>query len=159
MDDTSNAKEKFGGWDNNCSLQAAKLATKMRYDAIEKSQDLALETVFSSAEKIDFIHQAKQSGYFIRLFFVCTNSPEINAARVAKRMIQGGHEVPLNKIISRYAKSIANAKIATPIIDRLYLYDNSPTDQPPRLLSRFTDGKLSKNYQTNSDAVWANGFV
>jgi len=48
------------------------------------------------------------AGYFVRLFFVGTDDPSINAKRVAMRVIEGGHDVPIGKIISRYAKSLAN---------------------------------------------------
>ncbi len=72
------------------------------------------------------------AGFFIRLFFVSTASPTINAERVANRVLNGGHDVPIPKIISRYDKSIANCKLLAPIVDRLYVYDNSVEDVDAR---------------------------
>lgn len=153
------AQEDFGDWNNRDSIiNAAQKATRLRYEAVEQGKSLAFETVFSSAEKLDFIHLAKKKGYFIRLFFVCTESPTINAARIAQRVIQGGHEVPISKIISRYGKSIINAYQAVKMVDRLYLYDNSIDDVAPRLIARFQDGRLVRRY-VDSVPMWSQDFM
>jgi len=80
------------------------------------------------------------------LFFVCTSSPVINAARVASRVMKGGHDVPIHKIISRYNKSIINCKLVSKIVDRVYVYDNSIDGRQAELLYRMVDGKLFKQY-------------
>ncbi|MBR1415231.1 MAG: AAA family ATPase, partial [Prevotella sp.] len=64
----------------------------------------------------------------------------------AQRVMKGGHDVPITKIISRYFKSIANCKVASQLADRTYLYDNSVDGQEAQLLFRFVDGKLFKQY-------------
>lgn len=66
--------------------------------------------------------------------------------RITKRVLDGGHEVPITKIISRYYKSILNASKAICFVDRAYVYDNSVENQKPRLLYRTTDGMLAKRY-------------
>ena len=101
-----------------------------------------------------FIRRAKQAGFFIRLFFVCTESPMINAARIAGRVMKGGHDVPIAKIISRYQKSIINCKVAASIADRVYIYDNSVDGQEARILFRFADGTIIKRY-TDVIPMWA----
>ena len=100
----------------------------------------------SATDKVDYILRAKEAGFFIRLFFVSTESPTINAKRVAQRVLDGGHDVPIPKIISRYDKSIANCKIISAIVDRLYVYDNSIEDAEARLLFRLGNGELVKRY-------------
>jgi predicted ABC-type ATPase len=84
--------------------------------------------VFSAPDKPAFVRQARAAGYFVRLFFVGTDAPTINAARVALRVLDGGHDVPITKIVSRYFRSIASCADVAPEIDRLYLYDNSVDD-------------------------------
>lgn len=91
--------------------------------------------------------KTKDAGFFIRLFFVCTEAPEINVRRVARRYLEGGHEEPISKVVSRYYKSLMNLHCAAPIVDRLYVYDNSIEDQAPRLLFRISGGKLAKLYE------------
>ncbi len=149
------AQEEFGGWnDPNAVLKAAKRATEMRYECLEQQKDFVFETVFSSDEKLDFVRKAKAAGFFIRLFFVCTENPSINAKRIAQRVMDGGHEVPISKIISRYYKSLANAAQAIELVDRAYIYDNSVENALPQLLFRTVDGEVYKQY-TEDVPEWA----
>ena len=67
--------------------------------------------------------------------------------------MEGGHDVPIPKIISRYEKSIANCCIAATIADRAYLYDNSVDGAEAQLLFRVNDGKTIKMYNDVND--WA----
>ena len=66
--------------------------------------------------------------------------------RIARRFIRGGHEVPIGKIVSRFARSMANSIAAARIADRAYFYDNTPEDRPARLIFRCTEGKVEKRY-------------
>lgn len=153
------AQERFGDWNSAEAVrQAAVYCADWRERCLVDRQSMIFETVFSADDKLDFIRRAKQAGFFIRLFFVCTESPMINAARIAGRVMKGGHEVPISKIISRYQKSIINCKVATSIADRVYLYDNSVDGQEARILYRFADGKIIKRY-TDSIPLWAQGLM
>ncbi len=94
------AQETFGDWNSPTAiLKAAQVATEERYRCLAEKKDFVFETVLSSEEKLQFLKKAHESGFFIRLFFVCTNSPEINVMRITKRVLDGGHEVPITKII------------------------------------------------------------
>ncbi|MBR4728843.1 MAG: zeta toxin family protein [Prevotella sp.] len=141
------AQEMFGDWNSyEAVIKAAEYATKLRYECLEQKRDFVFETVFSSAEKLEFLHKAKDAGFFIRLFYVCTSDPAINVARITQRYLNGGHEVPISKVISRYYKSLVNAEEAISFVDRAYVYDNSIDNQLPCLLYRTTEGKLFKQY-------------
>ena len=141
------AQEQFGDWNSpSAVLKAAELATQMRYDCLRQKKDFVFETVFSSEEKVKFVEQAKSEGFFIRIFFVCTENPEINVKRITRRYLNGGHEVPISKIVSRYYKSLLNIGKVIPLVDRVYVYDNSVEDQMPKLLYRTVDGQLFKKY-------------
>lgn len=145
------AKETFGDWNSSGAvLKAAQFATRQRYECLERKENFVFETVFSSDEKIEFLRKAKAAGYFIRLFYVCTESPLVNVNRVAVRYVNGGHEVPISKILSRYYLSLANLKVAFDIADRVYLYDNSIDNAQPRLVIRTSDGKIAKR---NSEEI------
>lgn len=153
------AQKTFGDWNSpDAVLKAAKLATDMRYKCLDERKNFVFETVFSSDEKIEFIRKAKEAEFFIRLFFVCTNDPAINVLRITNRYLNGGHEVPISKIISRYYKSLANAALAFSLVDRAYVYDNSIENELPRLLCRMVDGKMFKKYVDNLPQ-WAADLV
>lgn len=149
------AQEQFGDWNSpEAVLKAARYATDLRYKCLNEKRDFVFETVFSSDEKLEFLRKAHESGFFIRFFFVCTSNPKINVSRITKRYLEGGHEVPISKIISRYFKSLENACEAIEFVDRAYIYDNSVEDHLPQLLFRMTEGKVFKQY-TDDIPEWA----
>lgn len=153
------AQKKFGGWNNDDAIMsAAKYCSELREKCIEEKRSFVFETVFSAQEKIDFVLRAKAAGFFIRLFFIGTTSPIINATRIAKRVIEGGHDVPISKIIARYHKSMINCRLIAGVVDRLYVYDNSIDNQVAKILFRFSGGVLSKQYVENLP-TWANAIL
>ena len=153
------AKDLFGDWNNSESvLKAATYCSDLREQCLKGKKSFVFETVFSAQDKIDFVIRAKQAGFFIRIFFISTSNPAINASRIAKRVMKGGHDVPITKIISRYNKSIQNCKIVAPIIDRLYVYDNSIDDVDARPLFRLSEGVLAKQY-TKIIPDWAQNIL
>jgi len=153
------AQERFGDWNSpEAVMQAAQYCEQQREQCLAKRHSLIFETVLSSEGKVDFIRRAQEAGYFIRIFFVATSHPTINASRIAQRVLEGGHDVPIPKIISRYQKSILNCKRVAAIADRVYVYDNSVDDAEARLLFRMTDGLLFKRY-TDDIPLWAQTII
>ena len=149
------AQDRFGDWNSpEAVLRAARYCEEQREACLRQGQSLIFETVLSTDSKVDFIRRAHEAGYFIRIFFVSTAHPAINAARIAQRVMEGGHDVPISKIISRYQKSILNCKRVAAIADRVYIYDNSVDDAEARLLFRMTDGRPFKRY-TDDIPEWA----
>jgi predicted ABC-type ATPase len=141
------ARDRFGDWNSpGATLEAARWTTARREELLASQKGIAFETVFSTDDKLDFVARAKAAGYFVRVFFIGTSDPRINAARVAGRVMAGGHTVPIEKIISRYGKSMANLAGAIDIADRVYIYDNSIDEVEARLCARTTDGLLRKVY-------------
>lgn len=141
------AQEKFGDWNSTESvLKAAQHCENLREVCLRERRSFVFETVFSAKDKIDFILRAKAAGFFIRLFFIATSSPAINASRIANRVMEGGHDVSISKIISRYQKSIINCSLIAPIVDRLYVYDNSVDNAMAALQYRLSNGVLVKQY-------------
>lgn len=107
------------------NLLAAKYSEKMRHQMIEKGKDFAFETVLSTTRNLELLKLAKEKGYEIVLFYVSTKDPNINVERVAKRVSQGGHDVPKDKIIARYHRAMELFKDVLEVSDVAYVYDNS----------------------------------
>lgn len=142
------AQERFGDWNSETAVkQSIAYCEQLREQCLVQRNSLIFETVLSRDDKVDYIRRAKEAGFFVRLFFVCTESPTINASRIARRVMQGGHDVPISKIISRYNLSIANCVEVARIVDRCYLYDNSAENCDARPLFRTVDGKVYKEYR------------
>ena len=152
------AQERFGDWNSPEAVrQAAEYCADWRERCLAAHKSMIFESVLSAQDKVDFIQRAIKEGFFIRLFFVCTQSPTINAARIAKRVMEGGHDVPIPKVVSRYNKSIVNCRMLSRLVDRAYIYDNSIDDQEAQLLFRFVDGIIIKRY-TDNPPQWAQIF-
>lgn len=153
------AQETFGDWNSHDAvLKAAEYSTQLRYKCLEQGRDFVFETVFSAVEKVEFLQKAHDAGFFIRFFYVCTSDPAINVARITQRYLDGGHEVPISKVVSRYYKSLLNAAKAISFVDRAYVYDNSIDNRLPRLLFRTTNGNLFKSY-TDEIPDWAEKLI
>ena len=107
------------------NLLAAKYAERMRHQIIDRGEDFAFETVLSTPRNLELLKLAKEKGYEIVLFYVSTEDPNINVERVAKRVSQGGHDVPKDKIITRYHRAMDLFKDVLEVADTAYVYDNS----------------------------------
>jgi len=94
-------------------------------EKIQKGQSFVYETVFSDLNKLELARLAKSAGFKLICIAVTTSSPEININRVSKRVSQGGHNVPEEKIIMRYSKSLNNINTLKPLCDKFILLDNS----------------------------------
>lgn len=150
------ARNDFGDWNSpKAVMQAAVRAQELRETCLKERKSMLIETVFSAPDKLDFIQWAIEANFFIRFFFISTDGPQINAARIVRRVMDGGHDVPITKIISRYNRSIANGAVAMTMVDRAYAYDNSVDDQEPRKLFRSKDGEIVKTYASLKGHEWA----
>ena len=62
------------------------------------------------------------------------------------------------KIVSRYYKSIENCKTIAPIVDRLYVYDNSIDGKDAKIQFRLVNGVMGKIY-VESVPEWAQALL
>lgn len=72
--------------------------------------------------------------------------------------MEGGHDVPIRKIVSRYTKSIINCETIARLVDRLYVYDNSVNDRDAQIQFRLSNGKLEKMYVSKLPN-WAKNII
>lgn len=103
---------------------------------MDKRMPFAFETVFSFWEqgkdgrflsKADDIAAMQRAGYFVVLLFVGLTSAELSVLRVQTRKRQGGHDVPLDKLIERFPRTQAAVGHAASVADMTLLFDNSRT--------------------------------
>jgi len=109
-----------------CSdIEAAEEAEAIRESLLASSKDFTFETVLSTERNLLLLEKAKNSGYRIESIFVLTVDAELNIERVKTRVIQGGHDVPADKIRSRYIKSLQMLKRLAAISDSCIVIDNT----------------------------------
>ena len=119
--------------------EIAILADYLRHSLLKTNETFSFETVFSHPDKVSFIEKANKQGYRAYLYFVSTNSPEINMERVKERVLQGGHDVPKSKILKRYKRSLDNLLPAMKLAYRSYIFDNS--GKQAKLLAQVTPAR------------------
>jgi len=123
----------------HCSdMEAAQEAERLREKAVSEKTSFTFETVLSTERNLLLLEKAKKEGFFVRGYFVLTRSEIINVVRVKERAINGGHDVPTEKIISRYHKSLALLPRLAEVCDILHVYDNSE-DVPVRIFKKRKD--------------------
>lgn len=111
---------------NHCSdLEAAVKAEELRETALSERSNFTFETVLSTERNLLLLKKAKEQGYFIKCIYVLTADPMINVMRVKSRFAAGGHDVPQNKILSRYAKALKLIPELIQVCDIFHLYDNT----------------------------------
>lgn len=103
-----------------------------------------LETVFSDpvGDKLHFLKNAAQSGYTVVLCFIGLSGPETSEQRVAMRVSQGGHDVPSEKLISRFPRTLANLQAAIRELPYVLIFDNDDLVTPFRKAAAIERGRL-----------------
>jgi predicted ABC-type ATPase len=128
---------ELAGSDLERAVQAQVIADERRAACIAEKRSFSFETVMSHPSKVEILHLARDAGFFIRLFFVGIDDPRTNIERVALRVAQGGHDVPTDRIIPRWHRSMALLHDAIRASDEAYVFDNSASglvESAPRLV-------------------------
>lgn len=108
------------------AIQAGKLMLERIEILLSQKVNFAIETTLATRSYLNLINKAKAIGYEVQLIFFWLNSPEMAHQRVAKRISEGGHNIPKDVITRRYWLGIKNLfTIFIPIVDYWALYDNS----------------------------------
>jgi predicted ABC-type ATPase len=119
-------------------------AEDLRRGLLEARLSFCTETVFSdpARAKLRFLEDARARGFATSLIFIGLESPALSIARVMQRVRQGGHDVPHEKLLARYPRTLANLRTAIPIADEAFVFDNSSSDTPYRIVAVYAGGQL-----------------
>ena len=75
------------------------------------------------------------------LCFIGISSPEVSEERVAMRVSQGGHDVPTEKLIARFPRTLVNFKAALHDLPHVFVFDNDDLRTPFRQVAVFEQGR------------------
>ncbi|MDB6007175.1 MAG: hypothetical protein JWR15_4162 [Prosthecobacter sp.] len=120
---------------------ASVAADFLRQKLLEKRVSFSFETVMSSPDKVALLQQAQRRGCRTYLYYIATDDPSINVARVKARVSLGGHDVPETKITQRYQRSLDLLMEAVKFTNRAYLFDNSRHGGERLWVAEITDGR------------------
>ena len=123
---------------------AARMADALRREFVVRGASFLFETVFSDpvGDKLAFLRDAASSGYTVVLCYVGISGPDVGEARVAMRVSQGGHDVPTEKLRSRFPRTIENLRASLRVIPHVLIYDNDDLTTPYRLAAVLEQGRL-----------------
>lgn len=131
------------------AYEAANLAAIIRDELFSRRESFVFETVLSDqgGTKVEFLRAAAESGYTVILCFIGVESPEISDERVSMQVMQGGHDVPVEKLFARFPRTLANLARAIRRLPLVFIYDNSDLAAPFRLFAEYRGGKLERSFE------------
>jgi predicted ABC-type ATPase len=152
------------GSDEARVAEAQREADRRRDACIEAKRSFSFETVMSHPSKIDILRRAKTAGFFVQLYFVGIGDPRTNVDRVALRVAQGGHDVPTDRIIARWHRTMAFLIDAVRASDRAFVFDNSENGRSangPRLVLDIRASGRGPRVERRSAPIpdWVRHFV
>ena len=144
------------------AIQAGRLMIDRVIHLLKEGETFAFETTLSTRSYVKLIQQAQKRGYFVTLLFFALATPEQAVQRVAKRVSQGGHNIPTDVVYRRFEGGLSNLfNLYMPIVDYWALYDNSniPTQhiasgelgKEPVVLQKDKFEELRTKYKTEDE--------
>lgn len=124
--------------------QAAGVADALRQELLKNGESFIFETVFSDPadDKVGFLKAAAQARHTVVLCYIGLADADQSVERVAMRVSQGGHDVPDDKLASRFPRTLANLQSAIRQLPNVLIYDNSDLNMPYRQVAVFEHGQL-----------------
>ena len=123
------------------AVQAGRIMLARMDELLQKGETFAFETTLATKSYKQKIEWAQANGYEVTLLFFWLDSPNIAKERVAQRVAEGGHNIPLETIERRYYNGIANLfTIYIDMVDICYIFDNSEGERTP-IAKKYKGGK------------------
>jgi predicted ABC-type ATPase len=124
--------------------EAARVADALRRQMLKIGESFIFETVFSDpvGDKVGFLEDASRIGHMVVLCYIGLAGPEQSTQRIAMRVSQGGHDVPDDKLLARFPRTLDNLASAIRRLPHVLIYDNSDLGAPFRQIAVFEHGQL-----------------
>jgi predicted ABC-type ATPase len=125
------------------AYEAARMITALRTELVNQRESFIFETVFSDpvGDKLSFLKNAVQSGYAVVLCFVGIADAGTSEERVSMRVSQGGHDVPTDKLVERFPRTLTNLAAALRELPCVLVFDNDDLKTPFRQVAAYTNGQ------------------
>ena len=108
------------------AIEAGRLMLERIKYLLSKGESFSIETTLATRSYVKLVREASKSGYMVHLIYFWLNSPQLAVERVAERVSEGGHNIPYDVILRRYAKGVDNLfKLFMDEVDIWVIYDNS----------------------------------
>ena len=128
----------------------------IREELLEKRISFGFETVASREDKLDFVKKAIEYGYCFELMFMNAGSPEKCYERIQMRVAKGGHDVPKDRVFSRYERTLTYLPEYIKLAKNAYVFDNSG-NQPELVLEKSDEMVIVTDFGKTTE--WASKYL
>lgn len=107
------------------AFRAGRLMLEMIDDYVRKDESFGLETTLSGRGYARKITRWREQGYWVKLYYLTLPNPDIAIARVKQRVLEGGHDIPVETIRRRFHSGRRNFEaVYRHLVDEWVMYDN-----------------------------------
>src|SRR5882724_2526619 len=108
------------------AIAAGRLMIERIQALARAGESFAFETTCAGRGHARLLRMCRDAGYRLNLVFLWLPSAEVALARVAQRVREGGHGIPDDVVVRRYAAGLRNMRrLYFPMVDGGLIYDNS----------------------------------
>lgn len=112
------------------AVKAARIMLESMAELEQRGASFAFETTLSGLAYARRVRLWRQVGYHVTLIFLSLPNSQMAIDRVAERVRQGGHSVPVDVIRKRFSSGLQNfERVYRDAVDAWALYDNAG-DEP-----------------------------
>lgn len=132
------------------AVQAGRIMLNRIDELLKTKTDFAFETTLATKSYVNTIKRAQNAGYHVNLVYFWLNSEYLAIERVHTRVVEGGHNIPLDTIKRRYKLGIENLfNKFMPIVDYWIIFDNS--NNPSKLIA---EGNYENENTVYIESTW-----
>ncbi len=132
--------DKINAECNNNAIEGGKKAVQKIDECLNNGYSFTQETTLSGNRTSLTCKEAKEKGYFIRLYYIGLNSESESLKRIENRVQKGGHNIPPDTVKMRFQNRFKALKKVLPYCDEAFFFDNY---NGFRQVAEYKNGELS----------------
>ena len=90
------------------AIEAGRLMLKRINELLNAEESFSIETTLATKSYVNLVKRTHDKGYVVHVLFFWLDSIELAIKRVANRVANGGHNIPIDVIERRYYLGIRN---------------------------------------------------
>jgi predicted ABC-type ATPase len=107
----------------HAAFAAGRLMLERIRELLKSRQNFAFETTCASRTHLPMLQRCKADGWRVTLVYLWLPSPQAALDRVARRVREGGHDIPGDVVVRRYWAGLFNFRLLyLPLADVAVIY-------------------------------------
>ena len=98
---------------------------RLENSLVDSRKSISLETTLAGLTHLRTIARAKANGWQVHLLYFAVQSPEVSLARIARRVSEGGHDIPEADARRRFKRSLQNFTLYAAQCNLWRVFDNN----------------------------------